>query len=119
MELWEHLLGQFAPLVTNFQLQVEVTDKLVEDIAIELYPRDRQCWQQLLTHLTNIGFCLPEKRSALLSYEGSTIVSDNNLHKKNDRKKESRVVCKRELGYLKMSYHPNQPISFKAYIVVT
>ena len=107
LQLLEHLLQQFAPLTSNFQLQIEVDKKLSEEIAIELYPLDRQCSQQILTHLTNIGFCLPEKRTALLNYDGVSTVYVNNQKKQ----------LTRELRYLKMTYRPGKPILFKAYII--
>ena len=124
LSLWEYLLSQFSRLVDNFQLQIEIRDHLCPEIAIELYPQNQNSWDKILNYLTEIGFCLPEKKEALLSYSGLSDLSSSsatiNLSKMAKFfAPDNQVVFRRNLGYLKMSYQPENPIAFKAYLLVT
>ncbi len=123
LDVWEYLLPQMSRLVEKFQLQIELQEKLSSNIAIELYPQNQSSWEMILNHLTSIGFCVPEKKNALLAYSGTTYVSPSlapiNLSKMSQFfGEDNQVIFRRRLAYLKMTYQPETPIEFKAYLGV-
>ncbi len=101
VDLLVGILNRVSGLIDKFQLQLEIANELCSTIGIEFYCYYRHNLQTLLNYLTATGFCLPAKRDALLAFPGST---DN---------------FSRRIAYLKMTYTPNKPLQFKAYLGIT
>ena len=100
IDLLVNILGRIYSLVDKYQLQIEIGDELSDTIAIEFYCYNQTNLQRLLEYLTTTGFCLPEKRDALLAFP------------------DSSADLARRIAYLKMTYKPQNPLQFKAYLGV-
>ena len=101
VDLLANILGRISSLVDKYQLQIEIGHELSDTIAIEFYCYNQTNLQTLLDYLTATGFCLPEKRDALLAFP------------------DSSTNFSRRIAYLKMTYTPNNPLQFKAYLGIT
>ena len=101
IDLLVNILGRISSLVDKYQLQIEIGHELSDTIAIEFYCYNQANLRRLLDYLTATGFCLPEKRDALLAFP------------------DSSTNFSRRIAYLKMTYTPNNPLQFKAYLGIT
>ena len=101
INLLTNILSRISSLVDKYQLQIEIDHELASAIAIEFYCYNQTNLQTLLDYLTATGFCLPEKRDALLAFP------------------DSSAKFSRRIAYLKMTYTPNNPLQFKAYLGIT
>ena len=101
VDLLSSILNRVSKLVDQYQLQLEICNKLSSTIAIEFYCYNQNNLQTLLDYLTTTGFCLPEKRDGLLAFSGSN------------------ADFSRRIAYLKMTYTPGNSLQFKAYLGIT
>ncbi len=101
LDLLANILNRISGLVDKYQLQLEIGQELSSTIAIEFYCYNQNNLQSLLDYLTTTGFCLSEKRDALLAFPGSN------------------TQFTRRIAYLKMTYTPDYPLQFKAYLGIT
>ena len=101
IDLLVNILQRVSSLVDKYQLQIEIGHELASAIAIEFYCYNQNNLQSLLYYLTATEFCLPEKRDALLVFP------------------DSSTNFSRRIAYLKMTYTPNNPLQFKAYLGIT
>ena len=100
IDLLVNILGRIYSLVDKYKLQIEIDHELASAIAIEFYCYNQTNLQSLLDYLTATGFCLPEKRDALLAFP------------------DSSADLARRIAYLKMTYKPQNSLQFKAYLGV-
>ena len=101
IDLLVGILNRVSGLIDKFQLQLEIGNELCSTIGIEFYSYYNHNLQTLLDYLTSTGFCLPEKRDALLAFP------------------DSNADFSRRVAYLKMTYTPSKPLQFKAYLGIT
>ncbi|MGI0496174.1 hypothetical protein ACOKW7_13540 [Limnospira platensis CENA597] len=109
---------------TNLQLEID-GNSLSEQIAVECYLENRQAWQIFLDGLVKTGFCLPQKRDAILSFGGLTHERDSPEKWPDTLRRRSQLlgenwesVLFRRLAYLKLTYRRGIPLEFKAYLGV-
>ena len=135
---WSDTKGEFTSLVTDlknkadrFVLSFDVTETgigprigLECSFAPDRFDQETR-WNQLLHYLVKKGWCLPEKRDALLSYPGEE--QDENFSggvmkpltsaSQNLSDIISGIVV-RYISHLKLVYEPGNPIEAKAYPAV-
>ncbi|MBS0015173.1 MAG: hypothetical protein KFF72_02165 [Arthrospira sp. SH-MAG29] len=109
---------------TNLQLEID-GNSLSDQIAVECYLENRQAWQIFLDGLVKTGFCLPQKRDAILSFGGLTHERDSPEKWPDTLRRRSQLlgedwesVLFRRLAYLKLTYRRGIPLEFKAYLGV-
>ena len=74
----------------------------LECILLEQPPEESR-WAAFLADLVDWGLCLPEKRAALLTWPGQTVMHS-----------ERSIV--RRLSHIKLDYRPNHPLQAKGYL---
>ncbi|MEL7037853.1 MAG: hypothetical protein AAFO04_19890 [Cyanobacteria bacterium J06592_8] len=121
----ETILMMLAPGIKKTNLQLELESKIATKIAIECYFENRDAWQIFLDRLVKTGFCLPQKRDAILKFGGMTREKDSPQNWPQHLQQRSQLlgsqwesVLFRRLAYLKMTYCSGKPLEFKAYLGV-
>ncbi len=121
----EQILAMLSPGIKKTNLQIELESKIAPTIAIECYLENREAWKIFLDRLVKIGFCLPQKRDAILQFGGITHERDSpekwplHLQRRSQLfNSQWQSVLFRRLAYLKMTYSPGMPLEFKVYLGV-
>lgn len=119
-------LGEF---VDRVDLDLDVGSAILPKIGLECYldqlPEFEPRWQLFLDELVKDGICIPEKRDALLSYEG---ISDEKsasalwppylLEMSKDMESRVGSIIYRLINHIKIVYQPSFPLEAKAYLAV-
>ncbi len=121
----EPILAMLSPAIKKTNLQLELENAIAPKIAVECYFENREAWKIFLEQLVKIGFCLPQKRDAILRFGGMTRERDAPQYWPRHLQRRSQLlgsqwesVLFRRLAYLKMIYRPGMPLEFKAYLGV-
>lgn len=119
------ILAFLSPGIKTTNLQIEIETDIAPTIAIECYLENREAWKLFLEGLVKTGFCLPQKRDAILSFGGLTREGDSPENWPGTLRRRSQLlgpgwesVLFRRLAYLKLIYRPGIPLEFKAYLGV-
>lgn len=119
------ILALLSPGIKKTNLQIEIETDIAPTIAIECYLENREAWKIFLEGLVKTGFCLPQKRNAILSFGGLTRERDSPENWPGTLRRRSQLlgpgwesVLFRRLAYLKLTYRPGMPLEFKAYLGV-
>ena len=132
---WKDKTGEFTKLINELENKVErfvlsfdITDKGIGPrIGIELSFTSNEFfnetqWNQLLDYLVEKGWCLPEKRDALLSYQSAENFSGGIMKPLTSASQHlddlihSKIV--RYINHIKIVYQPGKEIEAKAYPAV-
>jgi hypothetical protein len=132
---WKDKTNEFSKLIKElenkaerFVLSFDITDKGIGPrIGIELSFATNEFfneikWSQLLDYLVEKGWCLPEKKDALLSYQsvenfsGGIMEPITSASQHLDDLIHSKIV--RYINHIKIVYQPGKDIEAKAYPAV-
>jgi hypothetical protein len=133
---WKDKDGEFTKLINElenkaerFVLSFDITDKGIGPrIGIELsfasneFFDNKTQWSQLLDYLVEKGWCLPEKRDALLNYQSAENFSGGIMKPLTSASQHlddlihSKIV--RYINHIKIVYQPGKDIEAKAYPAV-
>jgi hypothetical protein len=120
------LLDLPGPLVERIDLDMDVADRVLPKIGLEVYPAaDADAIHQFLNHLVSCGLSTPAKAEALESWRGMAherltpeIWPRDLLALSSFLGGRVHSVFARWLHHVKIVYQPGFPLQAKAYLAV-
>lgn len=118
-----------SELVERIDLDIDVGETLLPKLGLECYleqqPSVEPRWPLFLSYLVHTHLCHPQKQDALLNYPGHLRRSHHLERWPEELSQLSHLLGSRYetiflkgLHHIKLTYHPQLPLSAKAYLAV-